>query len=94
MTVKPTVRGDYNIWVRWCFSAMPLYRSFNGTDWVRGGEHGGVEVINYTDDDEVFWIDYPYPYGSENPEVLLPEDLPLKMDLMSRLERFKKDKTT
>lgn len=92
MVIKPTERGDYNFCARWCFSAAPVYASFDGTNWVREGQYGGVKVVEYTEEDECFYYIKPYPYGSKNPGILRPEELPLKQDLQSRLERFKKAK--
>ena len=92
MATKPARRGDYCVAFRWVMSAMPIYRSFNGENWVRRNRDGKLENLTYTEEDEGFYWARPEEYGSCNPEVLLPDELPLKHDLQSRLERYKASK--
>ena len=92
LATKPPKRGDYNVMFRWVFSAAPIYRSFNGENWV--SRHDGVlRFSTYDEESEGFYNPrYCSEYGSHNPEVLLSDELPLKYDLQSRLERYKKSK--
>ena len=81
-TLKPVVKGDYNYWGYGWASAAPCYAAFDGENWVDG-------PIFATD---CFWIhtNRPAPFGHYNPAV--GREPPLKMDLASRLERYKASK--
>lgn len=78
MSEKPTERGDYCYMCIHFASAMPMYASFDGENW-----------LDSTFEDCYYIDEHVYPFGSENLRHAEPE---VDNSLTGRLERYKASK--